>query len=377
MNMFPNRFHFLVGLSLLVVVALTCTTGYAQEKQKAPEPNLFAVPKNASGDELGQFLESLRTRPATTAKQERQRVLAVNKCSVAILRSDAQEKYQVLAAEAQLGVLGVIRQVDPEFTGPTQTEFAAKLATSPKPEFAIIGKVFPIAQQVPQMHRMTRPIRTALIEEAFALAKTYGVNARTFSLLRTSMALELESKANFKEAGNIYKRLVPMVATSSDERLINYGPKLKAAADRCLTLRGNPIQLAGTLQDGTEFDWSKYRGKVVLIDFWATWCGPCTKDMPRIKAIYKDYRDRGFEIVGINMDSNQDKLRKYLTDNDIPWPQLVGDDENFGWKHPVVLKYGINSVPTQMLVDKDGKVVALSLKGRDLENRLLSMLPGK
>jgi thiol-disulfide isomerase/thioredoxin len=121
-------------------------------------------------------------------------------------------------------------------------------------------------------------------------------------------------------------------------------------------LKVKPLDLKFTAVDGTQVDVSKMRGKVVLVDFWATWCGPCVAEIPNVVAAYKKLHAKGFEIVGISFDRDGDKekLVSFTKEKNMTWPQYF--DGKF-WQNEFGQKYGINSIPTMWLVNKKGMVV--------------------
>src|SRR5262249_11201796 len=87
-------------------------------------------------------------------------------------------------------------------------------------------------------------------------------------------------------------------------------------------LVGHPIEYKGTLLGGTPFDPASVKGKVVLVDFWGSWCGPCRRELPTVKKVYQKYHDKGFEIVGVCVEKNADDLKKFLTEEKLRWPLL-------------------------------------------------------
>ena len=118
-----------------------------------------------------------------------------------------------------------------------------------------------------------------------------------------------------------------------------------------------------------------FRGKVVVLDFWATWCGPCLADMPRIKELYARYHPRGVEFIGVSLDlpraeGGLDQLRKYVARKAVPWPQYY---QGNGWESDFSRGLGIRSVPTLFVVDPAGKLVDLDA-GDDLEKRIVEQL---
>ena len=102
--------------------------------------------------------------------------------------------------------------------------------------------------------------------------------------------------------------------------------------------------------DGQEITLSQLKGKVVLLDFWATWCGPCRESIPHLIQIYKDYRGNGFELIGMDVgESDVESVRRFVKSVDIPYPIVLAPDD-------VVRRYRVSSIPAAFLIDKEGNV---------------------
>jgi len=116
---------------------------------------------------------------------------------------------------------------------------------------------------------------------------------------------------------------------------------------------GKPITISFDAVDGRHVDTTQLGGKVVLVDFWATWCGPCVKEVPVVKGAYQKLHQRGFEVVGISMDDKKEDLVSFVADQKLPWPQYF---EASGWENRFGKQFGIEQIPTMWLLDKSGKL---------------------
>ncbi len=199
-------------------------------------------------------------------------------------------------------------------------------------------------------------------KQALSVAETYlKINDRDKALdwIRKSVERGLQSYAVFNT--DIYE---PLRGKASFAALVETvkrrnGLGLPAPLFRRESLSGKPI----TLED--------YRGKVVLLDFWATFCPPCLQEMPHLKKCYEEYRARGFEIVGFSEDQDQGRLAAYLKENGIAWENIFcpqGDADE------TVRLYKVVNIPASFLIDRNGILRQVNLSGRNLENAIEELL---
>lgn len=135
------------------------------------------------------------------------------------------------------------------------------------------------------------------------------------------------------------------------------------------SMENKPLTIEAVKLDGTKFSTADWKGKVIFVDFWATWCAPCRAELPRVKKAYADFHDKGLEVLGVSCDNEASQLQQFLDQNkDMPWPQLF-DAKNPGW-HPLAKSYGIDAIPTMFLIDKKG-----ILRSVDARENFEEMIP--
>ena len=137
---------------------------------------------------------------------------------------------------------------------------------------------------------------------------------------------------------------------------------------------GDEMKIAFTDLKGVEVDLEKMKDKVILVDFWATWCGPCVAEMPNVIAAYEANKEKGFEVVGISLDEDKAAVEKFITDNKMPWPQYV---DGKGGENELAQRFGIRRIPATFLVGKGGKIIASNLRGPELEAAIEKALGGE
>lgn len=155
-----------------------------------------------------------------------------------------------------------------------------------------------------------------------------------------------------------YKKSEPLAATS-----------LKQQADRMrqFMVGGEAPDFSGETPEGGALSLSDLRGKVVLIDFWASWCGPCRRENPHVVRLYETYKEKGFEIIGVSLDRDKERWLKAIDDDGLAW-QHISDLK--GWQSAVAKQYGVSSIPHTILLDEEGKILARNLRGNALEDKL-------
>ena len=139
-------------------------------------------------------------------------------------------------------------------------------------------------------------------------------------------------------------------------------PQIKSMIDRIAVmskLKTEPLDLKFTAMDGTEVDLAKMRGKVVLIDFWATWCGPCVNEIPNVVQAYENLHSKGFEIVGVSLDQDKAKLESFTKEKGMTWPQFF---DGKGWQNEISSRFGIQSIPAMWLINKKGMLVSTNAR---------------
>ena len=271
-------------------------------------------------------------------------------------------KIQVLSLLPQFGDEGAVKR---------RAEFLAKSLEDPRPAVANMAKQFLKMEQVQKIGELKKPERAALIEE---LAKDIQDGELTddevqFALTAGNTLAEAGETEEAAAALNLFAKYVEASGSPNAEKIV----KSFRGTARKLTLPGNPIEIAGTKMDGKPFSIEELKGKVVLIDFWATWCGPCLAELPNVQEQYELYHAKGFEVVGISLDEDRAELEAFLEEKKLPWMTLHQNDGS-GWGNENAARYSINGIPACFLIDQEGKVVSLECRGEELPEMLEKLL---
>jgi thiol-disulfide isomerase/thioredoxin len=185
----------------------------------------------------------------------------------------------------------------------------------------------------------------------------------------TEVVGEFVEPADEKKAIALFGQYAKLLSKSNTPGLVAAAKQMEGSARR-LDLPGKPLELKGTLLDGKAFDISSLKGKVVLVDFWATWCGYCVEEIPNILKNYDGYHKKGFEVVGGSADAHPAELDKFVAERKLPWLTL----HDKAGRNDALEYYGITGFPTTFLIDRDGKVVATEARGEQLPALLKKLL---
>jgi peroxiredoxin len=232
------------------------------------------------------------------------------------------------------------------------------------------------------------------LEQRFRAAQAAGQEDSLAKLQEEFMALPAKGAAKIKQL--IRANPKSFVSTFATASLINpdedfafadsmaaifeksqpTSPYTKALTAKLGNLRNVAVGTEApeiTLADpaGKNVSLSSLRGKYVLIDFWASWCGPCRQENPNVVRMYNQYRDKGFEIFGVSLDESKDKWLKAIAMDKLTWPHV---SDLKGWNSAAAQLYNIQAIPQTLLLDKEGKIIAKNLRGKALEDKLASLL---
>jgi thiol-disulfide isomerase/thioredoxin len=168
--------------------------------------------------------------------------------------------------------------------------------------------------------------------------------------------------------------LLKKMAAHPNEQIAMQAKSILQQRQFMLDLKKKPLDLKFTAIDGTQIDAAKLRGKVVLIDFWASWCGPCMADAPAVVAAYNKLRERGFEIIGVSLDNDKAAMEAAIKSAGMNWPQAF---DGKGWQAEIAQRFGVRAIPSTWLFDKKGKLREHGLRGAELESRIENLLREK
>ena len=293
-----------------------------------------------------------------------------------ILKQEPDEEVVTQAVAMKLGSLIMLAANDIPGAGQEAFDTVALMKQDANPIVAKAAADKWLTVRILNSQELNDGDRSALAEEVLTNADKKKFDR---SVIPEVMQLGkvLEAHAKPAEVAAYYNKIADLVEHQGTPQMRDMASRMRGTARRA-GLPGNTMELEAKLLDGQPFDWASYRGKVVLVDFWATWCGPCIAELPNVKANYKKFHEQGFEVVGISLDRSREPLEKFIEKEELPWAQLYDEEiqKGTGWNHPLAQFYGISAIPAAILVDKDGKVVSMKARGPEL-SKLLEKLLGQ
>jgi thiol-disulfide isomerase/thioredoxin len=375
-----RRFFLLIALCAAGLIAISPLLGQDDKKPAAAatakDPAVGAAgakrtPEQIQADleKAGEELRGVLTSPdvmldPAQRKEAAPKVIPVVKRMIAALGEVAQAqpdaKDQIADAKLEfLTILSVFGDADSAAALDTLAKDAGPQSMQAKANVQLVSFWKNPKDEAAQLK---------VLDEVQKLAKANPKEDAIGQTLMKMANMGAASKAVSERAENI------ITGDLTGEFAQQVGPQI-ASQRKLRNAVGKPVELAGTQVDGTAFSTKDWKGKVILVDFWATWCLPCREELPRVKRAYIDHHAKGLEILGVSCDIKAEELKDFLGRNkDMPWPQLFdGKGTEEDPMHPLAKQWGINRIPTMFLIDKKGILRSVEAR-KDFEEEIPKLL---
>lgn len=404
-------------------VALATSSRAFAAKEKAEQPSSAKSDEVPEGtpQELLAFIKAQQaaeldgTTRRARMESMRRKCEAIVTAAERIIQGKADDQMVVAAAKAEFESLGILQRLGDEEAAEKIKALNSQLKTDKRPAVANLLALHALNERAQKLNGtdtqalesflaevkryaamdepdalISAPARIAMValyradkkDEALHLGRDLAQklvkSERHDALVAAGQIASLtgdilEVQGAEKEAATFYREMVEGLAKDDGPEVRQEIEKMRDFL-RKFELLGKPMPIFGRLVDGGKFDISQFKGKVVLVDFWATWCGPCVQEIPNVKEVYEKYHDRGFEVIGISLDNDGGALKEFLRNEHIPWPVLFDPDSE---TQPMAEKYQVSGIPLPVLIDRQGKVVSFSARGERLGELVEKLLQAK